>query len=139
MNISYGKVVDEIFKILVGLGFKVQLYTADGEGPSSDAYAAKYIYTKPDGLMFEMPDESSDKKEIVISKPDGMDIKVFENIYHRVRNVAKIYGIETTVRSFSKTITPKDFAFKPAAKQEDEAEQVTESFKFSHLKNYFKK
>jgi hypothetical protein len=87
-----------------------------------------------------MPDTNSNAvKEILIYKSNSIDIDKFRNIFDRVKNIARLYGIEVTVRSFNKEITPKDFAFKPKANAE-ELKSLEESLavepQISHLRYY---
>ena len=140
MSINYGKVVNEVFKVLKGLGYSTKLYNSDGDGPLSSPWVAKYIWTMPYNIMFEMPDTNSNAvKEILIYKSNSIDIDKFRNIFDRVKNIARLYGIEVTVRSFNKEITPKDFAFKPKANAE-ELKSLEESLavepQISHLRYY---
>jgi len=138
MNISYPKVANEIFKILKGIGYSVEMYDQDGNGPLSSAKLAKYIYTKPDNMMIELPTgNSKEVMQIVFYKPESMDLEVFKNLFTRIKNIARLYGLEITVRSFAKTITPKDFAYRASAKHEEREKALSETI-IPHLINYLK-
>ena len=139
MNVNHGKIVNEIFKILKGLGFSVELYNEEGDGPMSSPHISKYIWAKPDGIMFDMPtDDSTDTQEIIIYKPDSLDIEIFKNIHTRVKNVGRLHGIEITVRNFNKSITPKDFSYRAKATKEEELENLKEHLGLPNLKDYLK-
>ena len=141
MNISYSKVVNEIFKILVGLGYTVNLYDEDGNGPISSPYKAKYITTlQPDFLMIDMPSETADDTDkMIIYKTSSINPDIFKNIFDRIKNITSLYGIEVTVRDFSKDITPKDFSYKSRARREEIAESLNNPSVKTSLKSLLNK
>src|SRR5690606_19397218 len=119
---------------LKGLGYTLKMYDENGDGPLSSSYLAKYIYTNPDGLMFDLPTEdSSFVVQVVIYKSNDMNIDKFKKLFVRIKNIVRLYGVEVTVRSFDKHISPKDFAYKHRAAKEEAENNLEESIK-KHLK-----
>jgi hypothetical protein len=138
MAISYAVLSNEIFKIVKGMGFDIKMYNRDGAGPISSPDLAKYIYLEPDGIMISVPSDNSSEvnNEVFFYKgAEDYDREKFIKLIKRVRNVARMYGVGTTIREFGdRKINPTDFAYRAKADREldmDDAmnESLLESFK----------
>ena len=125
MAINYTRVADEIIKIARGLGYDIQMFDEFGSGPISSSKKAKYIYLKPDGIIFSMPSGAVDEhEEIFIYVGNKKDINKFLNLVRRVRIVARFNALGITIRKFNTdVVTPKHFADEARSRLEDKQEE----------------
>lgn len=117
----------DLFDYLKSYGFKFKMYDEDGNGPIIDFELAEYIYAVKDGssLMIVVEHKSSrDYKNLYLYKTPNIKQNKFRKILSDIKRIGSNYGYSTTVKSFGREITPKDFALLPKQKKKKD---VTES------------
>jgi len=118
----------DLFNYLKSYGFKFKMYDEDGNGPIIDFELAEYIYAVKDdsSLMIVVEHKSSrDYKNLYLYKTPNIKQNTFRKILADIKRIGANYGYSTTVKSFGREITPKDFALLPKQKKK---EDMTESF-----------
>lgn len=112
MAVNYWRINGEIVKIGRGLGYTIQMYDDQGNGPISDPAYAKYIYFAPVGIMISVPiGNSSERDEIFIYVGKEKDKLEFQSLRQRLKVLAHLNGLGLTIRNFeSDRVVPKDFA-----------------------------
>lgn len=130
------KIGTELFNCLKGFGYLIELYTEDGNGPIANPDLAAFIYAKDkasqDSLMLRLPEDATNEyAKVVIYKSEGIDDKL-EKLLMTIKKVAISYGSTVDIREFGKNIEPKDLAFLPQAKREQDMANMNEAFKDSH-------
>lgn len=106
---SVEHVSEQIFGIIKGFGHTIVLFT-DGGKKTTDPTEARRFYAKDIGMMVNfVVDESTN--ELVVNLSKDTDIKRIAPMLSGLRNLANRYIIEYTVKTFGKSIGPKDFAY----------------------------
>tara|TARA_B100000965_G_scaffold344805_1_gene315251 strand:- start:7980 stop:9344 length:1365 start_codon:yes stop_codon:yes gene_type:complete len=121
--ISGETIAENIFKILKGNGYKIKIFTDEGEN-TVDPQAARRFYIPDLGSMVNL-DETDSKREIRVSVNQNTDIKEFKDTLALLKNLANQNVIEYTLKSFTKSITPKDQDYQ-AQKVRDMKQDVQE-------------
>lgn len=120
--ISNEKIANDIFKILKGNGHKIELFTEEGEA-TIDPSTARRFYIKKVGTMVNFEDRES-TRELRVSISQGTSVAELKDTLFQLKNLANQSIIEYTLKSFSKTITPKDQDFE--AQKARDMKQVQE-------------
>ena len=102
MAIDYEGFSSEIFNILKGTGSSVVLFTEDGQR-TVDPTEARRFYDRNISMMVNIDD---DELKIHLSKHE----EVNEEVIDMLRNQAKKYMFEFTIKTYGKQLQPKDFA-----------------------------
>ena len=121
--ISGETIANNIFKILKGNGYDIKIFTDEGES-TVDPEAARRFYVPKLGSMINL-DETDSKREIRVSVNQNTDIKEFKDTLALLKNLANRNVIEYTLKSFTKSITPKDQDYQ-AQKVRDMKQEVSE-------------
>jgi hypothetical protein len=121
--ISGETIASDIFKILKGNGYKIKIFTDEGEN-TVDPQAARRFYIPELGSMVNL-DETDAKREIRVSVNQNTDISKFKDTLGLLKNLANQNVIEYTLKSFTKEITPKDQDYQ-AQKVRDMKQDVNE-------------
>ncbi len=120
MTGSVEHISEQLFKIIKGSGYNVILFTDDGQKTVEPAEARRF-YAKDIQMMVNfVADEKT--TEFIVNLSAGTDIEEIRGMLDRIRKLAVRYIVEYTVKTFGKTIGPKDFAFM-AKNKVDEATQ----------------
>ena len=123
MAVNIDSVSTQLFKIIKGNGYAVQLFTAEGKS-SVDPEEARRYYIGDEKIMINL--ESNDEhNEIKVNLGKSTNLKAIRPMLDSIRNLATRNIIEYTLKTFGKDIEPKDFAF--LAKKEGTME-VKEGF-----------
>jgi hypothetical protein len=113
----------DIFNYLKSYGFRFKMYDEDGNGPILDFELAEYIYaTKDDYSLMIVIEHSSSReyKNLYLYKTPRIKKNTFRKILHHIKEIGAAYGYSTTVKSFNREITPKDFSILPKTKKKEE-------------------
>jgi hypothetical protein len=109
MTESVDQIADQLFKVIKGYGHKIILFTDDGK-KTANPTEARRIFAKDIQMMVNfVVDETTN--EIVVNLSKGTDIKAVQPMLSAIRNIASRHIIEFTVKTFGKSIQPKDFAY----------------------------
>lgn len=127
MSQSVDHIASQLFKTIKGFGHNIVLFTDDGK-KTTDPEQTRRFYAKDIQMMVNfVVDETTN--EIVINLSSGTDIAAIKPMLAAIRNLANQYIIEYTVKTFGKSIRPRDFAYQ--AKNAADA-SVTEGFSGWH-------
>jgi len=121
--ISGETIADNIFKILKGNGHKIKIFTDEGEN-TVDPQSARRFYIPELGSMVNL-DETDNKRELRVSVNQNTDLDQFKDTLALLKNLANKNVIEYTLKSFTKSITPKDQDYQ-AQKVRDMKQDVQE-------------
>jgi len=114
---SVEHIAEQLFKVIKGFGHQIVLFTDDGK-KTTDPEEARRFYAKNLQMMVNyVVDETTN--EIVINLSSHTDIKSVKPMLAAIRNLANRYIIEYTVKTFGKSIEPRDFAFMAKNKVEE--------------------
>jgi len=127
MASSIEHISEQIFKIIKGFGHDIVLFTESGK-KVVDPSEARRFYAKDIQMMVNfVADESSN--EIVVNLSKDTEPKDIAAMLKGLRNLANRYIIEYTVKTFGKSIGPKDFAYMAKNKVEEAAKPLGGKFK----------
>ena len=121
--ISGDKIAENIFKILKGNGYDIKIFTDEGE-TTIDPNSARRFYIPSLGSMVNL-DETDSKREIRVSVNANTDLDQFKDTLGLLKNLANQSIVEYTLKSFTKSITPKDQDYQ-AQKARDMKQDVSE-------------
>ena len=109
MASSVEHIAESIFKIVKGFGHPIVLFTDTGK-KTADPSEARRFFAKDIQMMVNLVvDETT--SEMIVNLSQGTDIKAVKPMLSGLRNLANRYILEYTVKTFGKTIGPKDFSF----------------------------
>jgi hypothetical protein len=109
MTYSVDIIAQQLFKTIKGFGHTIVLFTDDGQ-KTTDPNDARRFYAKDIQMMVNfVVDETTN--EIVVNLSKDSDITELRPMLSSIRNLANRYIIEYTVKTFGKSIAPKDFAY----------------------------
>jgi hypothetical protein len=109
MTYSVDIIAQQLFKTIKGFNHAIVLFTDDGQ-KTTDPNDARRFYAKDIQMMVNfVVDETTN--EIVVNLSKDSDITELQPMLSSIRNLANRYIIEYTVKTFGKSISPKDFAY----------------------------
>jgi hypothetical protein len=109
MTYSVDIIAQQLFKTIKGFNHAIVLFTDDGQ-KTTDPNDARRFYAKDIQMMVNfVVDETTN--EIVVNLSKDSDISELQPMLSSIRNLANRYIIEYTVKTFGKSISPKDFAY----------------------------
>lgn len=114
---SVDHIAEQIFKTIKGFGHPIVLYTDDGK-KTADPADARRFYAKDIKMMVNFVVDKT-TNEIVVNLSNNTDLKEVKPMLSSIRNIANRYIIEYTVKTFGKSIEPRDFAFMAKSKVEE--------------------
>lgn len=125
--------VKEIFNYLKSFGYKFKMYDADGNGPILDYELVEYMYAVNGDVTLMIivePENSREYKNIYLYKTPEIKKNTFRKILHNIKRMGASYGYSTTVKSFGRKLTPKDFSIFPKINKNksSEEDELLESF-----------
>lgn len=115
---------EEVFKILKGNGYRLQLFTIDGTKTVDPAEAARFYISDQRTMITVM--DSEEKEQIEVNISQGTAIETIQSMIDSLRALATRHMIGYTLRTFGKDIHPRDFAYQ--AKREKNMDTVQEGF-----------
>ena len=129
MAYSVEQISEQIFKIVKGFGHAIVLFTDDGKKTSNPEEARRFFVKDNQMMINFIADETT--SEIVVNLSKDIDIKTIKPLLSSLRNLANRYIIEYTVKTFGKSIAPKDFAYQARAVKESTMD-ISEGFSGWH-------
>jgi DNA-binding PadR family transcriptional regulator len=109
MTNSVDQIAEQLFKVIKGYGHAIVLFTDDGK-KTADPAEARRIYAKDIQMMVNfVVDETTN--EIIVNLSKDTEIKSVQPMLSAIRQIASRHIIEYTVKTFGKSIAPKDFAY----------------------------
>ena len=109
MTNSVENIADNLFKVVKGFGHAIVLFTDEGKKTVSPTDARRF-YIKDLKIMINfVADETTN--EVVVNLSQGTDIKAIKPMLNAIRTLANRHIIEYTVKTFGKSITPRDFSY----------------------------
>lgn len=125
--------VKEIFNYLKSFGYKFKMYDADGNGPILDYELVEYMYAVNGDVTLMLiiePENSREYKNIYLYKTPEIKKNTFRKILHNIKRMGASHGYSTTVKSFGRKLTPKDFSIFPKINKNksSEEDELLESF-----------
>jgi hypothetical protein len=121
--LSSETVAEKIFKILKGNGHDIQMFTDEG-ATTVDPSEGRRFFINQTGTMVSL-DETDNNREIKVSIGANTDIDVLKDTLHQVKKLANSSIIEYTLKSYTKSIEPKDFDYQ--AQKVRDMNQVNEA------------
>lgn len=119
---SVENISEQIFKIIKGFGHDIVLFTDNGK-KTVDPTEARRFYAKDIQMMVNLVvDETTN--EMVVNLSQDTDLDAIKPMLSSLRNLANRYIIEYTVKTFGKSVEPKDFSYM--------AKQIEEGFSGWH-------
>lgn len=109
MTNSVEHISEQIFKIIKGYGNKVVLFTDDGKKIIEPSDARRFYI--PNLKIMINYENNETANELIINLSAGTDITPIRPMLNALRTMATRFLIEYTVKTYGKTITPKDFSF----------------------------
>ena len=135
--IDPNKIADLVKKTLKGSGYKVKMYTDEGDS-TLDPRVARRFFTIPDQIMITL-DESDNL--IKFHKSDSVSINDIRDLHKSIKNLASKYNMDFVMREFGKEIEPKNYvsdSIKVINDNEDNASEIKEALSKlagTHLKS----
>lgn len=108
--ISSERISENIFKIIKGHGYAVEMFTDEGEYTIDPEEGRRYYL--PEVFVMINLDENENKRELKLSVSAGTDMDKIKPLRNQLKNLANSSIIEYTLKQFTKNIEPKDFDFK---------------------------
>jgi len=130
MTSSIEHISQQVFKILKGFGHDIVLFDEDGQ-KTVDPDEARRFYIKNLKAMINF-DADTTNNDLTINLSKGTEIDNIKSMLNSLRKLSSRYILNYTVKTFGKTIGPKDFSFM-AKKKVDENKTVKESRKLRQL------
>jgi len=118
------QIAEQIFKIVKGFGHNIVLFTEDGK-KTVDPEQARRFYIKDIKVMINF-EVSDSKSEIIINLSKDVVIDEIKPLITSLRNLANRYIVEFTVKTYGKSISPKDFAYQARTVKESEMNEQCE-------------
>lgn len=120
---SVENIANSLFKIIKGYGHALVLFTDDGK-KTIDPMEARRFFAKDLQMMVNLVVDESNS-EVVVNLSKDTDIKSLKPMLDSLRTAANQYVLEFTVKTFGKTITPKDFSYQAKTVKESELKEST--------------
>ena len=135
--IDPNKIADLVKKTLKGSGYKVKMYTDEGDS-TLDPRLARRFFTIPDKIMVTL-----DEKDNLIKfhKSDNVAINDIRDLHKSIKNLASKYNMDFVMREFGKEIEPKNYvsdSIKVINDNDDNASEIREALSKlagTHLKS----
>lgn len=122
-GVSFNKIAEKVVAIIKGKGHSVILFTDDGMETSNPEDARRF-YVKQPNYMITIDSENG---LLRINKNSKVKLDEIEGILKQVRQLARNYMLNTELKVFGKTITPKDFAYQAKKYRKDRMNTIGEA------------
>lgn len=103
--IDPNKIADLVKKTLKGSGYKVKMYTDEGDS-TLDPREARRFFTVPDKVMITFEDTNN---LIKFHKSNSVALDEISDIHKSIKNLASKYNMDFVMREFGKEIEPKNY------------------------------
>lgn len=130
---SVEHISEQLFKTIKGFGNDVVLFS-DGGKKVVDPVDARRFYV-PNLRMMINYDNNENTNEVVVNLSADTDIKEIRPMLSALRTIANRFLIEYTVKTFGKTIRPKDFSFMAKSKVDENLGKGLKAFKRTSDRN----
>ena len=124
---SVDHISEQLFKIIKGNGHTVVLFTDAGQKTVDPAEARRFYATDLQMMVNFVNDSNS--SEIVVNLSKGTELNKIKRMLNSIRNLANNNIIEYTVKTFGKSISPKDFAYQAKTVTEASGDPIDEFLK----------
>lgn len=122
--VNVNTLAEKVFGILKGNNFQIRLYTIDGDETIDPEFARRFYVGEP--AMMVTIDEDNDELELTLSK--DIDITKIELLQKHLKRLANLFLLNYTIRNYSKSIMPRDFAYRAKIHRNKQMEStITES------------
>ncbi len=135
--IDPNKIADLVKKTLKGSGYKVKMYTDEGDS-TLDPRLARRFFTIPDKIMVTLDERDN---LIKFHKSDNVSINDIRDLHKSIKNLASKYNMDFVMREFGKEIEPKNYvsdSIKVINDNDDNASEIREALSKlagTHLKS----
>ena len=102
------QLANELFNIIKGSGYKVKLFTEEGQKTTNVDEATRF-YAYDNDLMLTLRTEDN-QTEVVVQAGSAFDVTKNKILLNTIKKATHKNLGEFTVRKFEKKIEPKDFA-----------------------------
>jgi hypothetical protein len=109
MTSATENIAEKLFKVIKGFGHTIVLFTDDGKRTIDPAEARRFFATDLQMMVNLIVDETT--KEIAVNLSKDTDISEVKPMLNSIRTLANQFILNYTVKTFGKTIGPKDFSF----------------------------
>lgn len=103
--IDPNKIADLIKKTLKGSGYKVKMYTDEGDS-TLDPREARRFFTVPDGVMITYEQNNN---LIKFHKSNSVALDDISDVHKSIKSLASKYNMDFVMREFGKNIEPKNY------------------------------
>ena len=103
--IDPNKIADLVKKTLKGSGYKVKMYTDEGDS-TLDPREARRFFTVPDKVMITYEDKEN---LIKFHKSNSVALDEISDVHKSIKNLASKYNMDFVMREFGKDIEPKNY------------------------------
>jgi hypothetical protein len=109
MTSATENIAEKLFKVIKGFGHTIVLFTDDGKKTIDPTEARRFFATDLQMMVNLIVDETT--KEIAVNLSKDTDINEVKPMLNSIRTLANQFILNYTVKTFGKTIGPKDFSF----------------------------
>jgi hypothetical protein len=122
MTSATENIAEKLFKVIKGFGHTIVLFTDDGKKTVDPTEARRFFATDLQMMVNLIVDETT--KEVAVNLSKDTDISEVKPMLNSIRTLANQFILNYTVKTFGKTIGPKDFSFM-AKQKTNEAREMT--------------
>lgn len=116
MGISIENVATEVRKIIKGSGYRLEMFTEQGDSTLDDREARRF-FLKPSNIMVTVSEEDAILK---LHKPDNVELDEIENLHATLKNLSRKYRLNFDFKSFGHSLKPKDYVHQAIKSINDE-------------------
>jgi len=109
MTAAVENIAEKLFKVIKGFGHTIVLFTDDGKKTVDPTEARRFFATDLQMMVNLIVDETT--KEVAVNLSKDTDISDVKPMLNSIRKLANQFILNYTVKTFGKTIGPKDFSF----------------------------
>jgi hypothetical protein len=109
MTSATENIAEKLFKVIKGFGHPIVLFTDDGKKTIDPTEARRFFATDLQMMVNLIVDETT--KEVAVNLSKDTDINEVKPMLNSIRTLANQFILNYTVKTFGKTIGPKDFSF----------------------------
>jgi hypothetical protein len=116
MAISIETVATEVRKIIKGSGYRLEMFTEQGEQTLDDRTARRF-FLKPSNIMITIDEAEAILK---LHKPDIVQLEQIDQLHQTLKNLARKYKLNFDFKSFGHSLQPKDYVHQAIKSMNDE-------------------
>jgi hypothetical protein len=122
MTSATENIAEKLFKVIKGFGHPIVLFTDDGKKTIDPTEARRFFATDLQMMVNLIVDETT--KEIAVNLSKDTDISEVKPMLNSIRTLANQFILNYTVKTFGKTIGPKDFSFMAKQQTNESADDI---------------